>query len=57
MSEIQIPKGWKLEKFENISKLVSGNGFPREYQKEVDKGIPFIKVADMNSQGNEKFIF
>jgi len=57
MSQIQIPKAWELKKLENVSKLVSGNGFPREYQNVVDKGIPFIKVEDMNSQGNEKFIF
>ena len=40
-----------------ISKIESGDGFPKNYQKYKSKNIPFIKVSDMNKIGNDKFIF
>ena len=41
----------------DISRVVGGNGFPKSYQGHSNKEIPFIKVSDMNAQGNEKFIY
>lgn len=36
--------------------LKGGNGFNEEFQGMRDGDYPFIKVSDMNSQGNEKMI-
>ena len=41
----------------DISRVVGGNGFPKSYQGRSNKEIPFIKVSDMNTQGNEKIIY
>ena len=48
---------WKTVKLGEIAKAVGGNGFPKKYQGDKDKGIPFFKVSDMNTNGNEKFMF
>lgn len=47
----------KMSFLGDISKVVGGNGFPKRHQGYSNKEIPFIKVSDMNTQGNEKFIF
>ena len=54
--EITVPKNWKKVFLEDVCKIVSGNGFPKAYQNLVSTGIPFIKVSDMNLNGNEKHI-
>jgi type I restriction enzyme S subunit len=48
---------WKTVKLGDIAKAVGGNGFPKKYQGDTDKDIPFFKVSDMNAGGNEKFMF
>jgi type I restriction enzyme, S subunit len=47
--------GWIETKIGEIAKPAGGCAFPDAYQGKTE-GIPFIKVSDMNSQGNEKFI-
>lgn len=45
---------WKTVLLGDVAKAVGGNGFPKKYQSNKDKPIPFYKVGDMNSAGNEK---
>jgi len=47
---------WKTVKLGEIAKAVGGNGFPKKYQGNIEKNIPFFKVSDMNTYGNEKFM-
>ena len=47
---------WKTVKLGEIAKAVGGNGFPKKYQGYKNKDIPFFKVSDMNTDGNEKFM-
>ena len=44
---------WRDVKVADVAKAVGGNGFPKEYQLNTDKPIPFYKVSDMNIAGNE----
>ena len=37
----------------DVGSVESGFGFPLAYQGNVGGGIPFLKVSDMNQQGNE----
>jgi|TARA_B100002052_G_scaffold185293_1_gene168828 Restriction endonuclease S subunits len=46
----------KTVKLGEIAKAVGGNGFPKKYQGYKNKDIPFFKVSDMNTDGNEKFM-
>jgi restriction endonuclease S subunit len=47
---------WETVKLGEIAKGVGGNGFPKKYQGNKNKDIPFFKVSDMNIDGNEKFM-
>lgn len=49
----EIPKSWEVVKIREIATVVGGNGFPVKYQGRIDQQIPFYKVSDMNTQGNE----
>jgi type I restriction enzyme S subunit len=44
-----IPKTWQIVKLGDIAEVVSGFGFPLEYQGRKSGKYPFIKVGDMNS--------
>lgn len=52
----EVPEGWEDVTYSEIAKFSGGTGFPDRYQGATDGDIPFIKVSDMNSDGNEKFI-
>ncbi|MFA7084957.1 MAG: restriction endonuclease subunit S [Arcobacteraceae bacterium] len=57
MSEIlNVPDGWEVEKLGIIAKFKGGDGFSEEYQGLSIGDFPFLKVSDMTSVGNEKYI-
>ena len=51
-----IPDGWSEHFLGDVCKISSGVGFPLKFQGRKDLPIPFIKVSDMNSEGNEKYV-
>jgi type I restriction enzyme S subunit len=46
---------WEEKMLGEVGVLKGGNGFPEKYQGNSGD-IPFIKVSDMNSIGNERYI-
>lgn len=49
-------KNWPKVELKKLGTPVSGGGFPLDEQGETDGDVPFIKVSDMNSPGNEVYI-
>ncbi len=47
---------WKKYSLGEICSLMGGTAFPRESQNSADGTIPFIKVSDLNTNGNERWI-
>lgn len=47
---------WLRVPLKKIANVVSGFGFPQEYQGIKIGQYPFFKVSDMNAQGNEVFM-
>jgi len=45
---------WHSVEMGKAANVVSGFGFPREYQGVTDEEFPFFKVGDMNLPGNER---
>jgi len=45
----KIPKTWDIVRLGDISEVVSGFGFPLDFQGRKTGKYPFIKVGDMNS--------
>lgn len=52
----EVPKGWGVNNLGNICNFTPGSAFKPEYQGQSQGDIPFIKVSDMNLNGNEIFI-
>jgi type I restriction enzyme S subunit len=52
----EVPKGWEVNSLGNICNFTPGSAFKPEYQGQTQGEIPFIKVSDMNLNGNEIFI-
>lgn len=49
---------YRTDKLKNLVYYKGGNAFPKEYQNDTDSiNTPFIKVSDMKTDGNEKYIF
>lgn len=55
--EKNINSIWPKVKIGEVCKVVSGFGFPKELQGDVNGTIPFYKVSDMNSIGNERILY
>lgn len=45
--------GWESATLGSVCDIISGSGFPKKHQGEADGEVPFFKVGDMNSEGNE----
>jgi len=52
----KIPEAWRVVKVTNIGSVISGFGFPTEYQGKKNGEYIFVKVSDTNLNGNEKYI-
>lgn len=50
------PMNWPVCALGCIAEVVSGGAFPRSEQGRTEGELPFIKVSDMNLEGNEWFI-
>ena len=50
-----IPKNWKFVYLESIGTFFSGKTPPKENLTE-EVGVPYFKVSDMNTYGNEKYL-
>lgn len=48
-----LPEEWEMYNLGDISKIRGGYGFSPDYQGVINEKIPFFKVSDMNSFGNE----
>ena len=51
-----IPKGWRLVRLGDVANVQGGVGFPLDRQGRQSGDYPFIKVSDMNLDGNESYI-
>ncbi len=50
----ELPDGWKWKKLETCGRFVSG--YTPKKNELSEQGIPYFKVSDMNSSGNEIFL-
>lgn len=50
------PMGWPVVPLRQLGRPLSGGAFPLAEQGLGDGEVPFIKVSDMNTEGNEWFI-
>ncbi len=48
--------GWQLRRLKHIGQVISGTGFPHDFQGRTDRKVPFLKVSDMSLPGNETWI-
>ncbi|MGH6714683.1 MAG: hypothetical protein ACREDC_00690 [Bradyrhizobium sp.] len=51
-----VPEGWTVLPLKRVASFKSGAGFPVSEQGGTDREIPFLKVSDMTSFGNEKYV-
>lgn len=56
-NKIQIISKYNFLELGQIAEIKGGNGFPIRFQGNTDENlIPFYKVGDMNTKGNEKYM-
>ena len=56
-STIKYKEGIQVIKLGMIADIKGGNGFPKKYQGNTNTNdIPYYKVSDMNSEGNEIYM-
>ena len=51
-----VPEGWSAVSLGDLCTFSGGNAFKDKYQGFRSGQYPFIKVSDMNLEGNERFI-
>ncbi|ALC16378.1 restriction endonuclease S subunit [Desulfuromonas soudanensis] len=51
-----IPVGWEHQELSALCQFAAGSAFKPEHQGQSEGEYPFIKVSDMNLEGNEIFI-
>ena len=51
--EIKIDQDWEMVELKKICDVESGYGFPLDSQGRTNEKYPFLKVSDMNIEGNE----
>lgn len=51
-----VPEHWSVLAFKNLGEFMGGAGFPDEEQGLEDEDIPFYKVSDTNTRGNEMYM-
>jgi type I restriction enzyme S subunit len=51
-----VPKGWEATSLRELCKFSGGSAFKEKYQGRRTGDYPFIKVSDMNIDGNQRFI-
>ena len=51
--EVERASSYPMVHIKEVASVESGFGFPLVYQGNLDGGIPFLKVSDMNLPGNE----
>ena len=49
----EVPTHWKIMPLKRIGRFSGGTGFPITLQGNLNEEILFVKVSDMNKQGNE----
>ncbi len=55
--ELEFKEGIIVLKLSTIADIKGGNGFPDDYQGNTNSNdIPFYKVSDMNTKGNEVYM-
>lgn len=53
----KLPTNWKFRALSEICIISGGNGFPEIYQGRTGLPFLFMKVSDMNLEGNETYIY
>ena len=53
---VPVPSGWEFRRLKYVGTVVSGTGFPHEYQGAENEELPFLKVSDMSAAGSEKWV-
>ena len=52
----EVPEHWEVLALKRLAKFKSGAGFPVNEQGRAGYEVPFLRVSDMNREGNETWI-
>lgn len=47
----EVPNQWNYNRIKYLYKIISGNGFPEQFQGNTEGELPFFKVSDINGEG------
>lgn len=54
---VVVNSNYPMVELSEVCEVISGNGFPLDLQGESNGTIPFYKVSDMNTVGNEIYMY